>query len=88
MKAFEVYSRVCNANTADGYDDYDDGITYFADSKDEAAELYLDDMTYSLGQDVRDVHSNCFGNPVDFETADGIQRQLLIKEVSPSIDNK
>lgn len=88
MKAFEVYSRVCNANTADGYDDYDDGITYFADSKEEAAELYLDDMTDSLGQDVRDVHSNCFGNPVDFETADGIQCQLLIKEVAPSIDNQ
>lgn len=80
MKAYTIYSRKCNANSADGYSDYDDGVVYYADSKDEAIDLYLDYLTDSLSYDVRETTSNSFGNPVDYETEDGSQYQINAEE--------
>ena len=82
MKAYEVFSRSVNAGTADGYTDWDDGIVYFADSADEAKELYLDDLIDSFGYDVRETGTNSFGNPVDFQCEDGSQFQIDVKETN------
>lgn len=81
MKAYEIYSRQCNANSADGYESWDDGVTYYADSKDEAIDLYLDYLTDSLSYDVRETTSNSFGNPVDYELEDGSQYQINVEEI-------
>lgn len=81
MKAYKIYSRRCNANSADGYDYWDDGETYYADSKNEAIELYLDDLTDGLSFDVRETHNNPFGNPVDYEIDTGAQFQIKADEV-------
>ena len=83
MKAYEVFSRFANAATADGYSDWDDGVIYYADSADEAKEIYIDDLTDNFGYDVRETGTNIFGNPIDFQFEDGAQFQIEVREPNP-----
>lgn len=86
MRAYDIYVRLVNGYTEDGYSEFGEPCdSYFADNSEEAESIYIDQMVDAFYSDIctdTDEIHNDFGNPADYEIG-GKQYQVIAKEVNP-----